>query len=95
MYSLIKRPSAWIPVLIPLVFFIYIIISITFFALVRENDEGTLAHLFQLWLVLEPFLLGFFTFKWFSKLRKQTLVILMIQIVVAFLPIYMVFSLKL
>lgn len=60
-----------------------------------DADEGTGAHLFQIWLVLEPFMLGFFAFKWLPREPKEALIILALQIVAALLPISIVFSLKL
>ncbi|MEK7149122.1 MAG: hypothetical protein AAB796_01835, partial [Patescibacteria group bacterium] len=60
MNSIIKKSSAWIPIVIPLIFFAYLIIHISIFGIVREKDEGTGAHLFQLWLILEPLMIGFF-----------------------------------
>nr|AKQ02398.1 hypothetical protein [uncultured Parcubacteria bacterium Rifle_16ft_4_minimus_37647] len=95
MKSLIKKPSAWIPIVLPLIFFVYLVTYISMFGIVRQEDEGTGAHLFQLWLALEPFMLGFSAFKWFSSARKETLIILAIQIAVALLPISVVFSLGL
>ena len=93
--SILKKPSAWIPIAIPLVFFAYLIICLSFFGIVREKDEGIGAHLFQLWLVLEPFLLGFFAVTWLPRAPKQALLILAFQIVAALLPISVVFTLKL
>lgn len=93
--SIIKRPSAWIPIVIPLIFFEYLIIYITIFGIVREEDEGTAAHLFQLWLVLEPLMVGFFAVKWLQRARKEALIILALQIIAALLPISVVFYLKL
>ena len=95
MKSLIRKPSAWIPIVIPILFFGYIATTISTVGIVRQEDEGTAAHLFQLWLALEPFMLGFFALKWFKSARKETLIILAIQIVVALLPISVVFSLGL
>jgi len=95
MNSIIKKPSAWIPIVIPLIFFAYLVIYITIFGIVREEDEGTGAHLFQLWLVLEPLMVGFFAIKWLPSARKQALLILALQIVAALLPIFVVFFLKL
>ena len=93
--SILKKPSAWIPIAIPLVFFAYLVIYIAIFGIVREEDEGTAAHLFQIWLALEPFLLGYFAFKWLPRAPKQALLILALQVVAALLPISIVFSLKL
>ena len=95
MNSIIKKPSAWIPIVIPLVFFAYMVIYISIYGIVREKDEGTGAHLFQLWLVLEPFMVGFFAVKWLSQAPKQTLLILALQIIAALLPISVVFYFKL
>ena len=95
MKSLIKKPSAWIPIIIPLIFFAYLVIYISIFGIVREEDEGTGAHLFQLWLALEPLMVGFFAIKWLPRAPKQAIFILALQIVAAFLPISVVFSLKL
>ena len=106
MISLLKKPSAWIPIAIPLAFFAYLVIYISLFGIVpeadgvcigtcRRDDEGTGAHLFQLWLLLEPFMLGFFAVKYLPLARKETLQILALQIVAALLPISVVFSLGL
>jgi len=71
MTPLFKKPSAWIPIAIPLIFFAYLIIRITLFGIIREEDEGTGAHLFQLWLVLEPFMIGFFAVKYVFSRSKS------------------------
>ena len=94
---MLKKPSAWIPIAIPLLFLAYIITVISLFGIGQDEnkDEGTGAHLFQLWLVLEPFLLGYFAFKYVPRAPKQALLILALQIVAALLPIYVVFSLGL
>jgi hypothetical protein len=65
------------------------------FGIVRNTDEGTAARLFQLWLVLEPFMIGFFAIKWLPKARKQALFILLLQIITALLPISIVFYFRL
>ena len=95
MNSLLKRPSAWIPIAIPLLFFAYIVTVISIVGVVREEDEGAGAHLFQLWLVLEPFLLGYFLFKWYASAPQQAVLVVALQILAALLPIALVFGLKL
>ncbi|OGM98141.1 MAG: hypothetical protein A2735_00330 [Candidatus Yanofskybacteria bacterium RIFCSPHIGHO2_01_FULL_41_21] len=95
MKSLIKKPSAWIPIIIPLIFFAYLVIYISIFGIVREEDEGTGAHLFQLWLALEPLMVGFFAIKWLPRAPKQAIFILALQIVAALLPISVVFYFRL
>ena len=95
MNSLLKKPSAWVPIVIPLVFFAYIIIAISLFGVVRQEDEGTPAHLFQLWLVLEPFMVGYFAFTWWPKMPRQALFVVALQVLAALLPISIVFTLNL
>jgi len=95
MNSLLKKPSAWVPIAIPVAFFAYMVVYISLFGIVRETDEGVGAHLFQLWLALEPLMVGFFAVKWLPRAPRQALVILALQIVAALLPIAVVFSLGL
>jgi hypothetical protein len=49
----------------------------------READEGTAAHLFQIWLALEVLMIGFFGIKWLPQKPKQAVAVLAIQIVAA------------
>jgi len=95
MYSILKKPSAWVPIAIPLIFFAYLVIYLIIFGIVREEDEGTGAHLFQLWLALEPFLVGYFAVKWLPRAPKQALLVLALQIIAALLPLAIVFYFKL
>ena len=95
--ELLKKPSAWIPIVIPLALFAYIVAVLyaNEFVVVREEDEGVGAHLFQLWLVLEPFLLGYFAIKWVPRAGRQALLVLALQLLAAFLAVGTVFLLKL
>ena len=36
---MIKKPSVWIPAIIPLIFFVYLVVYITIFGIVRKDDE--------------------------------------------------------
>jgi hypothetical protein len=96
MTSLIKKPSAWIPIAIPLAFDAYIAIQVaSATGIVHEQDEGVGAHLFQLWLLAEPFMVGYFAFKWLPLERRQASTILAAQILAALLLLAIVHSLKL
>lgn len=95
MYLLLKKPSAWVPIAIPLVFFAVLIFGVMFGTIHREKDEGVGAHLFQIWLVLEPFMLGYFAITYLPRAPKQAVLVLALQIAAALLPISVVFTLKL
>lgn len=60
-----------------------------------SGDEGTGAYLFQLWLVLEILAIPFFGIRWLPVNRRATLQILALQIMLALIPIGIVFSLQL
>jgi hypothetical protein len=84
MLGILKRPSAWIPILLSLAVIAAWLISIAVFGIPhREADEGTAAHLFQIWLGLEVLMIGFFGIKWLPQKPKQAVVVLAIQIVAA------------
>jgi hypothetical protein len=98
MNSLLKKPSAWIPIALSLAMLAYILSYIAIHGVPVPNpdaDEGTGAHLFQIWLVLEVLMVLFFVIRWVLRAPKQAFLILAIQISAALLPISVVFSLKL
>jgi len=95
MNSILKHPSAWLPIALSLVMLVYIIVYLSVFGIIYHKDEGAPAHLFQIWLVLEIFLIAFFAIKWIARNPKQALIILALQIVCALMPMSIVFFLKL
>ena len=96
MSQLIKQPSAWIPIAMSL-----IVLAFWFFSIarcgvpIRETDEGTAAHLFQIWLVLEVLTVAFFAIKWLPQRPKQTLSILAVQIITTLAACAPIFFFKL
>lgn len=82
MNALIKKPSAWVPIALSL---LAVVAMATAFVVsgppVRQPDEGTGAHLFQIWLVLEVFMIAYFGVMWLPAKPRQALVILGMQIV--------------
>ena len=94
--NLLKRPSAWIPLALTggmlVIFYLY------FAGVILPDpagDEGTGAHLFQLWLVLEFFAVVFFAFKWIPLQPREAFIILGLQILLALVPLSIVYSLRL
>ena len=96
MNSLIKKPSAWIPAALSLAVLAIMLINIvTFGPPVRQADEGTGAHLFQIWLVLEFCLILFFAVTWLPRAPRPALLILALQIVAVLVVCFPVFYFKL
>lgn len=72
------------------------LISFTMFGIPhRQADEGTAAHLFQIWLVIEVLLIAFFAIKWIPQKPKQGFIISAMQIVAALAACTPVFILNL
>jgi cell division protein FtsW (lipid II flippase) len=78
--QMIRRPLAWIPVAMSLAILAMVLTTIGISGAVRQEDEGTQAHIFQIWLVLEVALVTVFAVAWVPRRPKQALVVLAIQI---------------
>ncbi len=85
MSSILKKPSAWIPIVLSLVALTMILAAIAIVGVpaASPEDEGVGAHLFQIWLVVEAFMMAFFAITWVPQQPKQALVVLAIQIAAA------------
>ena len=82
MNFIIKHPSAWIPIATSLIVLAIMLIGFAVFGIPhREADEGTAAHLFQIWLVLEVIMVAFFGIKWLPQQPKQAFQALALQVV--------------
>ena len=90
--SALKQPSAWLPVAMSFTALAIVIIHIAIFGVVREADEGTAAHLFQILMAGQIPLIGFFAIKWLPRNPADGLKILVLQAVAAiaaFMPVYL------
>jgi hypothetical protein len=90
--SLIKKPSAWIPIALSLAVLAAMLVFIVALGPpAREPDEGTAAHLFQIWLVLEALLMAYFAATWLPRAPRQALAVLALQVLAvlaACAPVY-------
>ena len=81
--TMIKCPSAFVPVAMSLaalgVVIVYIIISGT----ARQADEGTAAHLWQLLMAAQIPIIGFFAIRWLPQSPRSALPVLAMQAVAA------------
>ena len=97
MNQIIKKPSAWVPIALSLITLVMILVYIATVDIANppEADEGIPAHLFQIWLVIEFFMLAFFAIKWLPQNPKSAFFVLALQIVMVLIPMSIVFSLGL
>jgi hypothetical protein len=77
--AMIRRPSAFIPLAMSLTALSLLLGHIAIFGAVREADEGTTAHLWQILMVGQMPVLAFFAIKWLPRAPRQTLYVLALQ----------------
>jgi hypothetical protein len=69
--------------------------DIALYGIVRQADEGSAAHLFQLLIGGQIPIVAFFAVKWLPRTPRQALQVLALQAGAALLPMSVVFFLKL
>lgn len=85
--SLFKQPSAWIPLAMSFAALAMILVYVAMFGIVHNQDEGTPAHIFQLIMVAQLPIAGYFAVRWLPRQSKQSLLILVLQAVAWIIPI--------
>ena len=91
MKSPFKQPVASLPIAMSLAALTLLLGHLALFGIVRETDEGTAAHLFQILMATQVPIIIFFAVKWLPQNPKQTLTILALQFlaaIAAFAPVY-------
>jgi hypothetical protein len=91
----LREPLAFIPIACSLAALAVTTIALTVNGVVREADEGTAAHLFQLIMVASFVVSVAFAIRWLRRDPRQTLLILAIQIVATLLALAPVFYFRL
>ena len=87
--SLLKQPSAWIPLAISLAALAFLVGYVAIFGINHYTgaDEGAPARIFQLLMVVQLPIITYFAFRWLPKRPKQSLFILALQAVAWIVPI--------
>lgn len=88
----LRKPSAWIPIVLSVA--ILGMMSLYIIGILPPeptNDEGAMAHLFQIWAVLEFFAIIFFAFKWLAREPQEAWKVIAFQIGLAIIPFAIVF----
>jgi hypothetical protein len=77
---MIKQPTAFLPVVMSFASLMTVVAHVVMFGAVREADEGTAAHIFQLLMVAEVPIVAFFMIKWLPRFPRQALQVLALQV---------------
>jgi hypothetical protein len=89
--TMLKRPSAFLPLLMSLVALATVLIHVAMFGAAQEADEGAATHIFQLLIIAEAPVVAFFAMKWLPRVPKLALSILAMQVgaaLAALAPVY-------
>jgi len=89
---MIKEPSAFIPVAMSLAALAVVLLHLARFGVVREPDEGTSAHLWQLLMAAQIPVIAFFAIKWLPRAPKEAVAVLALQlgaVLAALAPVFL------
>ena len=92
--TMIKRPSAFVPVAMSLAALAIVFVHIVMSGTARQADEGTAAHLWQLLMVAQIPIVGFFAICWLPQSPRSALPVLALQAVAALAALAPVFLLN-
>jgi hypothetical protein len=89
--SLTKQPIAWLPMVMSVAALATVLGHAAKYGIVHEADEGTAAHIFQLLMVGQLPLIGWFALTWLPREPRRALRVLALQAaaaVAAFAAVY-------
>ena len=89
--TMMKKPSAFLPVAMSIAALVLVVTHVAIFGVVREADEGTPAHLWQLLMAGQLPLLAFFAIAWVPRSPTQALRVMALQacaFIAALAPVY-------
>jgi hypothetical protein len=92
---ILRKPSAYLPVAMSFAALATVLAQLLIHGVVREGDEGAAAHIFQLLIVGEVPIVGFFVIKWLPRVGLQALPVLSLQMGAVLAALAPVFILKL
>jgi hypothetical protein len=89
--SLMKRPSAWLPLAMSAAALLVVLAHVGFYGTAREPDEGTAAHIWQLLMGIQMPIVAFYAITWLPRVRSRAVFVLALQCgaaLAALAPVY-------
>jgi hypothetical protein len=74
--TILRKPSAQLPLLVSVAALVLVLGHAFLYGTVHEADEGPAAHIWQILIVLDAILALAFTLHWWTRARRQTLIVL-------------------
>ena len=89
--TLLKQKSAYFPLAMSAAGLALVLVHAARYGIVHEADEGTSAHLFQILMVAQVPIVGFFAITWLPQAPKPAMLVLALQAlagIAAFAAVY-------
>jgi hypothetical protein len=83
LWALLRRPSAFVPLMMSLAAITMVLVHAALFGIVHEPDEGTPAHVFQLLMMAQLPIIAIFILRRVTSAPRATIEIVGLQIVAA------------
>ena len=93
--EVMRHPGAWVPLAMSLAALAVVLGHVALFGVVREADEGTAAHLFQLLMAGQLPFVAYFAIKWLPRSPSLALPVLALQFIAGLAALAPVFLLQL
>jgi len=77
--AMVRRPSAFLPLAMSAAALAVVLLHVARYGVAREPDEGATAHIWQLLMVGQLPVIGFFAVTWLPRDRKQAGAVLALQ----------------
>ena len=77
--SIMKHPSAFLPVAMSIAALLLVVINVAMFGVVHQADEGAAAHIWQMLMGLQLPIVVWFAASWLPRAPKQALIVLAVQ----------------
>jgi FtsH-binding integral membrane protein len=90
-FSPIRQPSGWVPIVMSLAALALVLGHVALYGAVREADEGTAAHIWQILMAAQLPIILFFAIKWLPQNPRQAIVVLALQgaaVIAALAPVF-------
>jgi hypothetical protein len=78
--TLLRKPSAFLPLAMSAAALALVVGFLALFGVVRQEDEGTAARVFQLLLVAQLPIVGFFAMTWLPRAPRPAVAVLALQL---------------
>jgi hypothetical protein len=89
--TIIKKPGAFLPMVMSLAALITVLVFLALFGVVHQSDESAAAHIWQLLMGLQVPIIAFFAIKWLPRAKRQARKVLVVQaifLLAALAPVY-------